>query len=123
MYLSPERLKFLCRKRGLRLKSLLERSKVSRTAYYSLLQKETVLPQSILKIARVLGVQPSAFLEEENREEKKLENLRKIVERIVALNPGIDRENVWHTLRLRELPPIERLKRSLLRAQKIDIHQ
>jgi hypothetical protein len=39
------------------------------------------------------------------------------VEKILALHPGADRDNVRHTLILLELPPLERLQRSLIRGR------
>jgi len=39
------------------------------------------------------------------------------VEKIVAANPGADPDNVRHTLILLELPPWERLQRSLIRGR------
>ena len=123
MRISAGSLKALCRKRGLKLKDLLTQACVSRTAYYSLLRKESVLPRSLLSIAKALGTRPSAFLEEESPEEKKMKRLQKKLARILESNPGLDRENIWHTLRLLELPPIERLRRGLLRAQKFDFHR
>jgi hypothetical protein len=37
------------------------------------------------------------------------------VEKVVQCFPEVDRENVRHTLILLEMPPLERLQRSLLR--------
>jgi len=51
---------------------LLEKSGVSKTAYYNILYKRRLLPGSIYDLAKVLGVSPSAFLEEENPEEIKI---------------------------------------------------
>jgi hypothetical protein len=39
------------------------------------------------------------------------------VERVLALHPEADRDNVRHTLILLELPPLERLQRSLIRGR------
>lgn len=43
--------------------------------------------------------------------------LREQVEKVVELFPDVDRDNVRHTLILLDLPPLERLQRSLLRAR------
>ena len=37
--------------------------------------------------------------------------------RVVARNPGVSLDNVWHTLVLLDEPPIQRLRRSLLRGR------
>ena len=39
------------------------------------------------------------------------------VEKVLALHPRADRDNVRHTLILLELPPLERLQRSLIRGR------
>jgi hypothetical protein len=39
------------------------------------------------------------------------------VEKILAINPRADRDNVRHTLILLEQPPLERLQRSLIRGR------
>ena len=39
------------------------------------------------------------------------------VEKVLVLHPGADRDNVRHTLILLELPPLERLQRSLIRGR------
>jgi hypothetical protein len=39
------------------------------------------------------------------------------VEKVVALHPNADRDNVRHTLILLEQPPLERLQRSLIRGR------
>ncbi|HXB60103.1 MAG TPA: hypothetical protein VNU95_11085 [Candidatus Acidoferrales bacterium] len=39
------------------------------------------------------------------------------VEKVLALHPDADRDNVRHTLILLELPPLERLQRSLIRGR------
>ncbi len=39
------------------------------------------------------------------------------VEEILAVHPNADRDNIRHTLILLELPPLERLQRSLIRGR------
>jgi hypothetical protein len=39
------------------------------------------------------------------------------VEKVLAAHPTADRDNVRHTLILLELPPLERLQRSLIRGR------
>jgi len=42
---------------------------------------------------------------------------------IVRTHPEVDLENVWHTLVLLDLPPIERLRRGLLRGQTVNFFE
>lgn len=123
MRIEPEYLKKLCNRKGYNLNILLKKSGVSKTAFYSLVRRDNILPKSIQKIAHVLQVRPSVFLQEENREERKIHNLEKKMQEILAEYPEADRENVWHTLLLLQEKPVDRLKRSLLRAQKFNFHR
>jgi hypothetical protein len=95
---------------------------VSRTAYYSLARKPSVLPTSILAIAGELGVAPPAILEEAPPAEWRTRALIRRATRILDRNPQASFENVWHTLVLLEEPPVERLRRSLLRGRGGDLH-
>jgi hypothetical protein len=45
------------------------------------------------------------------------------VEKVLALHPGADPDNIRHTLILLELPPLERLQRSLIRGRATTILQ
>ena len=80
MYISRVKLKSLYKSKRLHLKMLLSEAGVSKTAYYHLLYKDTLLPDTIHRIAQVLEVRPSAFLEEISPAEKKSEK-----------NPFLDR--------------------------------
>jgi len=103
------------------LQELLIKAGVSRTAYYSLSRRENLLPGSLQKIAKTLGVPPrTLFLWEEER----IIRLRKLAsetDRILERHPEADRDNVWHTLLLLEENPWKRLRRGLLRARKTPI--
>lgn len=123
MKLSGESIRKLCRARGLSLNALLKRSGVSKTAFYHLLHKETVLPRSIGALATALGVRPSALLEERDREERRALRLLEAADRIAGSGPSMDLDNVRHTLLLLGEEPIERLRRSLIRARKPDLHK
>ncbi len=123
MNLAPEKIQTLAQRQGLSLQQLLAKAKVSKTAYYSILRKNSVLPKSIRSLAAALDVKPSALLEEENPAEKKHLRLRKRLEKVLQLHPQADRDNVWHTLLLLKQKPIERLQRGLLRAQKFNFHR
>ena len=54
---------------------------------------------------------------DESQVERWGRDLAQEVESIVRQHPGVDPENVRHTLLLLELPPLERLQRSLLRGR------
>ena len=102
----------------MRLSDVLKQAGVSRTAYYSLVRKDSVLPKSILRIARHLGVNPSDLLE---NGEAKIQHLRDLQNQAAALAkryPDCDREVMFRTLLNLEQPPIERLRRALIRARK-----
>jgi len=122
MRLSVERIKRLCSRRGLSLEAFLDSAGVSRTAYYSLARRASILPRSVQAMARMLQVTPSSILQEDppaaNRAQALIVEARAVLER----HPGATFENVWHTLVLLDEAPIERLRRSLLRARSADIH-
>ncbi len=117
MRLSGSILRSLCEARGLTLGGLLKNAGVSRTAYYSLARKDSVLPKSIEAIARRLDTSPSAFLEDERRIEAEARSLLSRAGEIVLSHPDANLENVRHTLLLLQKEPIERLRRALIRAQ------
>lgn len=123
MRLSGEKLETLREAKGLSLSALLQASGVSKTAYYHLLNKESVLPKSIDLLAGALGVKPSTFLDDRNDEKGRMIRLLKRVDRIHRDDPTLDRENVRHILLLLEEKPIERLRRSLVRAQKFNLYR
>lgn len=121
MRLSGENVRKLCGARKISLNALLKSSGVSKTAYYHLIDKESVLPRSIDALAVGLGVRPSALLEEADRRSRRAIQLLEATDRIAARDLSIDRDNIRHTLLLLEEKPIERLRRSLLRARKHDL--
>lgn len=104
-------------KSGLTLTSALALAKVSRTAYYALARKDNILPQSMQRLAKALGVRPGAFLAEATSAERRMRRLYKTLENILARHPEADRENVWHTLLLLQEKPVDRLRRSLIRGR------
>jgi transcriptional regulator with XRE-family HTH domain len=122
MRLSASRLRAECSRRGLSLQALLEQADVSRTAYYSLVRKESVLPGTILAIADALGLAPSELLEEPGPTERRAQALLREARNILRRNPGASFENVWHTLVLLDEHPVERLRRSLRRGRALDLH-
>ncbi len=123
MKISSEKLKRLCLKHGLSLNQLFREAGVSKNAYYSLVRKDTVLPNSIIAIADRLGVKPSSFMEEASLEVERSLSLLEDLRRIMRRHKQADRDNVWHTLILLQQKPIERLRRSLTRGQRLDFHR
>lgn len=122
MRLSAREISKLCTRRGTSLLALLASISVSRTAYYSLVRKESVLPGSVRSIAGALGVKPSAILDQVPDSSWPVQARVRLARSIVAHNPGATFENVWHTLVVLDDPPIERLRRSLLRGRAGDLH-
>jgi transcriptional regulator with XRE-family HTH domain len=122
MKLAALRIKKLCKKKGLTLQALLDSAAVSRTAYYSLARKDSVLPASVRAIAGELGVAPSAILDEAPAAEWRTRALLRRAGRILEHHPRASFENVWHTLVLLEEAPVDRLRRSLLRGRAADLH-
>jgi transcriptional regulator with XRE-family HTH domain len=120
--LSAEKIKRLCQARDWQLGDLLEEARVSRTAYYHLIRKDSVLPRSVRALAAALGVSPARLLDAEAPEARRARHLVLRLEAIVAAHPEIDRDNVWHTLVLLEEPPVDRLNRGLLRGRAVAVH-
>ena len=108
--------------RGISVSALLEKAGVSRNAFYSLARKENILPNSIRAVASHLGVKTSEILEEEDAKLAGARVMARKIDKVMARHPDIDRDNVRHMLLLLQEPPIERLRRALIRAQKPDIH-
>jgi transcriptional regulator with XRE-family HTH domain len=121
--IQPEKLKALCRERHLSLKDLLAEAGVSRTAYYSLLRKDSVLPKSLHRLALRLGVGPACFLDDDDERVGHVRDLQAKAEAIQRLHPECDRDVVLRTLRNLELPPAERLRRALIRGRRSHIHR
>ena len=96
---------------------------MSRTAYYSLVRKNSVLPKSVLALAETLGVRPSRLIDEPEPATRRVTDLLSRLDEILTAHPGADRDNVWHTLLLLQEPPIDRLNRGLLRGQGTSVHR
>ena len=118
MNLSAPKLRKICARRHLSLTQVLLQAKVSRTAYYSLVRKPSLLPQSILRIARQLEVNPSALLDDESATLQAIRRLQNSTDAICRQNPGVDRDTVFRTLQNLQLPPLDRLRRALYRVRK-----
>jgi lambda repressor-like predicted transcriptional regulator len=116
--IAKEKIAELASARGYSLSRLLRESGVSRTAYYSLVGRDTILPKSVHAIAGTLGVRPREIVSDDAGEdhERALVLLRE-AKKICAADREASFENVWHTLCLLESPPADRLNRSLIRGR------
>lgn len=123
MRLAPHKIKQKLQAGSLTLQVLLKNAGVSKTAYYSLLKQETLLPKSLHKLAKILQVTPFDLLEDPETNINHIRQLQNQLEKLVKKYPEADRENMWHTLLLLEEEPIERMKRGLIRGQNQHLHQ
>lgn len=103
---------------------LLRRAGVSRTAFYSLSRRNSVLPKTIHALSEALGVTELDLLEVTPRSDgadyqDRLREAQRIVENV----PGVTFQNVWHALCLLALDPVERLNRSLIRGRTAALHR
>jgi len=120
--LDADKVKNLSHQNGLGLHQLLRLAGVSKTAYYSLLRRDSVVPASVLRLSSELGVPPSAILEEIPQEEvitrRRMLDLANLQEQL----PEADRDNLWQALILLERPVEERLNLSLTRGRQFNFH-
>ena len=123
MRIELNRLRKLAGERNLSLTALLSKSGVSKTAFYHLVHQSSVLPASLSALAETLSVRPGAFLTEENPDVDKIRRILGLTDRIVAGDPKLDPDNVRLTLLLLEEDPVRRLRRSLTRGRKSDLHR
>ena len=123
MRIALKKLKELCADRDMTLSELLQSAGVSRNAFYTLARQESILPKSIRLIANQLQVSPSDFLIDEGSEVRKGMNLVDKVDEITRHHGEVDRDNIRHTLILLQEKPVQRLRRALLRARRIDIQR
>jgi hypothetical protein len=102
----------------LTLSEALRRARVSRNAFYTLARRPTVVPGSVVALARALGAPVSSLLVEpgEPPQERAMTLLRE-ARAIHARHPRSSFENIWHTLQLLEESPGERLQGCLTRGR------
>lgn len=117
MHVDLDQIKHLADRCGWTLTDLLHRAGVSRNAFYSLVRKATILPDSIESVAETLDVSAGTILVDENPQERWARRLWEEVEAVRERAPEVDTDNVRHTLILLQEPPIERLRRSLRRGR------
>lgn len=98
------------------LGELLEQAGVSRTAYYSLARKDSILPKSIVQIARALNVPAGKLVEDDEALRNEMLRMAEEAADIAEHRGGVNAENVRHTLILLRHEPIERLRKALIRA-------
>lgn len=113
MRLSQKKLKEVCDSRGLGLTEALAKAGVSRTAYYSLTRKDSVVPSSLVALAGYLKVPVFDLLFDEALELRQHQLLLTEVDNIVSRNKISERDNVRHTLISLQRLPIERLATAL----------
>lgn len=123
MKIDKDKVILLCKKNRLSLQQMLDKAKVSRNAYYSLIRKDSILPKSMIHIAEVLEVSPKVLVEKEGISQQKARSIIKKMEKILQKNKYADPDNIRHTLLLLEEKPIVRLRRALLRGQKFNIYR
>jgi len=121
MKISMDKVEYECRRRDLNIGEMLREAGVSRNAFYSLARKDYVVPSSLILIAERLHISVSALLEETDTPTERMKSLATESERISKRNPGVDRDNIRHTLLLLNEKPVERLRRALRRGRFIDI--
>jgi hypothetical protein len=121
--LSKTKLDRLCRQRRVTLSRLLGEAGVSRNALYSLLRRREILPRSVTAVAAALRVSPSVLLEETPSPGAEMRRIMREVTAIRRRHPEADPDTIRHTLILLKEKPVERLRRSLLRAQKPDLQR
>lgn len=117
MKLDTEAIRRRCEARGLALSCVLREAGISRTAYYSLLRRESVLPKTVLKLATALDAPASELLDDTTSEEKRARRRIDTAKRIAGNHSGPSFENVWHTMALLDEPPSARLNRALRRGR------
>ncbi len=116
MKLDFQLIKNICKSRSISLSTMLYQAGVSRTAFYSLVKQNSLIPKSVHSLADTLEVPVEELIQESPL--KKTFRLQKKLEDIIKKNPDISRENIWHTLLLLEEPSINRLDRALIRGRK-----
>jgi len=119
MRIDGAKLNNLCRKKRTTVTECLRRAGVSRNAYYSLLRKNSILPRSIESISLALRISPQDIMAFEKPAVARAREWADTTNLIKSRHPEVDPDNIRHTLILLDMPPVERLRRALLRGKKI----
>lgn len=117
MKLDAEAIRRLCETRGIPVSRVLRDAGISRTAYYSLLRRDSVLPKTVHRLATALDARESELLDDTASEERRARRRLQETRRIAQGKPAATFENVWHTLTLLDEPPLARLNRALRRGR------
>jgi lambda repressor-like predicted transcriptional regulator len=120
MRISLDKVEYQCRRKGLSTTELLREAGVSRNAFYSLARKDYVVPRSVVLVAEHLDVSVSDLLEEADTPVARIKSIAAEAVEIAKRNPGVDPDNVRHTLILLDEKPVERLRRALRRGRFVD---
>ena len=116
MRLDVQRIRSICAGRELTLGAVLRKARVSRTAYYSLARKDSIVPKSIGRLAAAMDVPVRDLVEDEESMRAELRRLATQAEEVATAHRGMNPEDIRHTLILLKHPPVERLRRALRRA-------
>ena len=100
---------------------MLREAGVSRNAFYTLVRKDSVVPQSLIRISERLDVSVSSLLDDTLTPRQRMKRLITESERILKQHRGVARDNIRHTLLPLEEKPIERLRRALRRGRPINL--
>jgi transcriptional regulator with XRE-family HTH domain len=117
MRFSAERIRELAAARGLSVSALLREARVSRNAYYSLSRRESAFPKSVRRLAAALGVTEAELFEAAPERREEIDPLVVEARRIAAALPGVEFDDVWHTLLVLRETPLQRLQGSLRRGR------
>ena len=117
MRFSAERIRELAAARGLSVSALLREAGVSRNAYYSLSRRESAFPKSVRRLAAALGVTEADVFEAAPERREEIDRLVVEARRIAAALPGVEFDDVWHTLLVLRETPLQRLQGSLRRGR------
>jgi hypothetical protein len=121
MRFDAEKTARLARERGLSIGRLLAEAGVSRNAFYHLARKPELAPVSVQKLARTLDVGLSELIAPEAPPAEREARRWSLVDSIARMYPGVDRDNVRHTLVLLDEKPESRLRRALQRGRRVDL--
>jgi len=100
---------------------MLREAGVSRNAFYTLARNEFVVPRSLVRIAELLDVPVSSFLDDVPTPTQQIKLILAESARIQKRYKDVDPDNVRHTLLLLDDTPIERLRRALLRGRSLNL--
>ena len=117
MRIKTEAIKAYCKQYGWTLDDLLKKAGVSRTAYYALTRKDSILPKSIQSIAKEMNVSPSEILLDPDKEVREMRALYEKARAVSQKYPKVNVENVMHTFVMLKKTPLERLRKGLLRGK------